>query len=85
MIPLLATFLRPSVSPRRGTACRARSWLRFFLGFLCALCCLCALGSSLSRRYSPELEGAPPLVCKGGLLRPDVTNSLLFVLAEAQP
>ena len=34
MIPLLATFPRLSVSPRRGTACRARSWVGSSLGFV---------------------------------------------------
>ncbi len=57
---------------------------------------VCALGFvSLLGHSSPKLKtenlqlttfysGAPPWVCKGGLLRPDVTNSLLFVPAEAQ-
>jgi hypothetical protein len=57
---------------------------------------VCALGFvSLLGHSSPKLKtenlqlttfysGAPPLVCKGGLLRPDLTNSLLFAPAEAQ-
>jgi len=51
------------------------------LGFPCfGISCLgfvCALVSSSSRRHSPELEGAPPLVCKGGLLRSNATNFLI--------
>jgi hypothetical protein len=43
-----------------------------------------ALGFSPLRHHAPEPEGAPPLVSKGGLLRPNATNSLLFVLTEAQ-
>ncbi len=50
---------------------------------VCALGFLRALGCSLARRPSPELEGAPPLVCKGGLLRSNATNSLFFALSEA--
>ncbi len=88
MIPLRSTFLRLSVSPRSGSACRARSWVRLFLGFLwlgflwlgflCVLRRLCALASSLSRHQSLELEGAPPLVCKGGLLPSKATHVSRF-------
>ena len=39
---------------------------------------VCALGFFPLRHHSPELEGAPPLVRKGGLLRSNATVSLLF-------
>jgi hypothetical protein len=41
---------------------------------------VCALGSSVSRHHSPELEGAPPLVSKGGLLRSNATAPFLSPL-----
>jgi hypothetical protein len=43
------------------------------LGFLCALYRLNALGLSHLLRHSPELEGTPPLVSKGGLFRSGTT------------
>src|SRR5208337_1344956 len=39
---------------------------------------VCAFGFSSSRLRPNELEGAPPLVFKGGLLRSNATNFLLF-------
>ena len=45
---------------------------------VCALGFLCALWFSPSRHHSPDLEGAPPLVCKGGLLRSNGTIPPLF-------
>ena len=44
---------------------------------------VCALGFSPLRHHPDELEGAPPLVSKGGLLRPNTTTSLLFAPKEA--
>jgi hypothetical protein len=44
-----------------------------------------ALGFSSLRRHSPELEGAPPLVSKGGLLRSNAKASLLFAPSVALP
>jgi hypothetical protein len=38
----------------------------------------------ISRHNSNELEGAPPLVCKGGLLRSNATSFLLPVPSVAR-
>jgi hypothetical protein len=38
----------------------------------------------ISRHPSHELEGAPPLVCKGGLLRSNATTLLLPVPSVAR-
>jgi len=73
MIPLRSTFPRLSISPRRATACRARSWVHLSPEPFRGLRCLCSLGLSLPRHHFHVLEGAPPLVCKGGLLRPNAT------------
>jgi len=43
----------------------------------------CALGFPSFRHKPNELEGAPPLVCKGGLLRSDATRLLLFRVSPA--
>jgi hypothetical protein len=53
--------------------------------YVCALESLCALGSPPLRRYSPEPEGAPPLVSKGGLLRSNAKVPLLFAPSVALP
>jgi len=45
---------------------------------------VCAPRFSPLRRRSAELEGAPPLVSKVGLLRPDSTASPLSIPTEAQ-
>jgi hypothetical protein len=57
------------------------------LGFLRALRFLRPAGFSLSRRQSPNLEGAPSFApfAKGGFLRSSETISLLFFLNEAKP
>src|SRR5208337_4082705 len=48
---------------------------------VCALGFPCAPGFSPSRHRPNDLEGAPPLVCKGGLLRSIATSFLISHLA----
>ncbi len=71
--------------PRVAEACLRRQALRRRFGFSSTGTPACALGFSLLRRTSIDLEGAPPLVCKGGLFRRYDKGSRLLVLAFTQP